>query len=349
MVRVVIVDDSASVRLFLRQLLTADPEIKVVGTAADGEEALEVVVRLTPDVVTMDIHMPRMNGLIATRRLMETHPLPIVIVSSVLDAEEVASTFHALEAGAVAAVPLPRGTGRPDAGEEARSFVQTVKLMAAVKVVRRWRLPAVAAPSPTFLRSRCLGPAVQVQVVAIGASTGGPPVVQKILEGVPPAFPAAILIVQHMATGFTAGFAKWLNQTSGLPVRLATHDEQLLPGHAYLAPDGCHMEVAAAGNRIVLVNTPPENGLRPSVSVLFRSVAHGYGGKAIGVLLTGMGSDGAEGLLLMKEKGAITIVQDRESSVIHGMPGEALKLDAATCTLPPEGIIAALKSLVMEN
>src|SRR6266568_3204747 len=174
MVRVVIVDDSASVRLFLRQLLTADPEIKVVGTAADGEEALEVVVRLTPDVVTMDIHMPRMNGLIATRRLMETHPLPIVIVSSVLDAEEVASTFHALEAGAVAAVPLPRGTGQPDAGEEARSFVQTVKLMAAVKVVRRWRLPAVAAPSPTFLRSRCLGPAVPVQVVAIGASTGGP-------------------------------------------------------------------------------------------------------------------------------------------------------------------------------
>lgn len=345
MIKVLIVDDSPSVRLFLCQLLAADPAIEVVGTAADGEEALAAVDRLRPDVITMDVHMPRMNGLVATRRIVETLPTPIVIVSGDLDAEEMATTFRALEAGAVAAILRPRGVGHPDHEAEARSFVQTVKLMSEIKVVRRWSRPATVPPTPPLpLR----GGAQPIHAVAIGASTGGPPVLETILAGLPGDFPVPILIVQHMATGFVSGFVEWLALSAGPVVRLAVDGEPLLPGHAYLAPDNAHM-VVTAGNRIALQRTPPENGLRPSVAALFRSVTRVYDGQAAGILLTGMGSDGAEELRLMKDRGGVTIVQDRESSVIHGMPGEALKLGAALYTFPPDRIVAALKGLVMER
>ncbi|RNC73318.1 MAG: chemotaxis-specific protein-glutamate methyltransferase CheB [Desulfuromonadales bacterium] len=347
MVKVLIVDDSASVRMFLRELLAADPEIEVIGTAADGEEAVEAVERFNPDVVTMDIYMPRMNGLIATRQIMETHPIPIVVVSGDLDAEEVASTFRAMEAGAVTALPRPQGPGHPDHETEARTFVQTVKLMAEVKVVRRWPRRDKQGSSPPEPRQTMI-PA-PVKAVAIGASTGGPMVLQTILAGLREDFPVPVLIVQHMAMGFIEGFAKWLNLTSALPVHIAANGERLLPGHAYVAPDGCHMLVEEEGTTIALKSTPPENGLRPSVSALFRSVAQAYGAQAVGVLLTGMGSDGAMELKRLKDAGAVTIVQDRESSVIHGMPGEALKLEAATHSLSPDRIAIALTGLAMEK
>jgi len=347
MVKVLIVDDSASVRMFLRELLATDPGIEVIGTAADGDEAVGAVERLNPDVVTMDIYMPRMNGLIATRRIMETHPVPIVVVSGDLDAEEVASTFRALEAGAVTALPRPQGPGHPDHEREARSFVQTVKLMAEVRVVKRWPQrdkPGSFPPSPR----QAMVP-VRPKAVAIGASTGGPLVIQTILAGLSGDFPVPILIVQHMAMGFIEGFAEWLNLTSALPVHIAGNGEQLLPGHAYVAPDGFHMLVTDDGTSIELKGTPAENGLRPSVSALFRSVTQAFGAHAVGVLLTGMGSDGARELKRLKEAGAVTIVQDQESSVIHGMPGEALKLEAATHTLPPDRIVTALTNLAMEK
>lgn len=346
MIKVLIADDSASVRLFLSQLLAADPAIEVVGTAEDGEDVLEAVARLRPDVITMDVHMPRMNGFIATRRIMETHPTPIVIVSGNLDSEEVATTFHALEAGAVAALPRPHGAGHPDHVEEARSFVQTVRLMAEVKVVRRWTRPAEAVSSSPLPRLRVAETQTEFGVVAIGASTGGPQVLHTILAGLPREFPVPILIVQHMAAGFMDGFVTWLSGTSGVVPCLPADGERLLPGRAYIAPDGSHMEVTV-DRTIALRRTPPENGLRPSVSALFRSVVRVYGGKTVGVLLTGMGSDGAQELRQMKEQGAVTIVQDRQSSVVHGMPGEALKLGAATYTMPPEAIVAVLKKLTM--
>lgn len=347
MVKVLIVDDSASVRMFLQELLAADPGIEVIGTAGDGDEAVGAVERLNPDVITMDIYMPRMNGLIATRRIMETHPVPIVVVSGDLDAEEVASTFRALEAGAVTALPRPQGPGHPDHEREARSFVQTVKLMAEVRVVKRWPQrdkPGSFPPSPR----QAMVP-VRPKAVAIGASTGGPLVIQTILAGLSGDFPVPILIVQHMAMGFIKGFAEWLSLTSALPVHIAGNGERLLPGHAYVAPDGFHMLVTDDGTTIELKGTPPENGLRPSVSALFRSVMQAFGAQAVGVLLTGMGSDGARELKRLKEAGAVTIVQDRESSVIHGMPGEALKLEAATHTLPPDRIVTALTNLAMEK
>jgi two-component system chemotaxis response regulator CheB len=219
--------------------------------------------------------------------------------------------------------------------------------MSEVKVVKRipHTVQARIAAQPTILTP--LQKTAGIQAVAIGASTGGPPVLQKILSGLPQDFPVPVLIVQHIAQGFTEGFAEWISNASGFPVRVALHGERLAPRHGYVAPDGFHLGLES-GLRIALSGLAPENGLRPSVSYLFRSIAQVLGPAAIGVLLTGMGKDGAEELKAMKEKGAMTIVQDEASSVVHGMPGEAIKLGAATYVLPPEGIVAMLADVVKQ-
>ena len=348
MIRVLVVEDSPVVREFLVHVLNCDPAIQVIETASNGEEALEAVEQARPDLITMDIHMPKMNGLEATRRIMETHPTPVVIVSGSSNSREVATTFHAMEAGAVAFVERPRGIGHPDHEATAKELVQTVKLMAEVKVVRRWahlRREAVAAaiqpPAEVSLHQL----PEEIKLVAMGASTGGPLVLQTILSGLPNDYPVPVLVVQHMAKGFIQGFVDWLAPTSALPIHVARQGEQTLPGHAYIAPDGFQMQVGMGG-KLLLTEDEPENGHRPSVCYLFRSVARIYGSKAVGVLLTGMGRDGAEGLKAMRDKGAVTIAQDQESSVVHGMPGEAIRLDAATYVLPPNRIAAALANLV---
>jgi two-component system chemotaxis response regulator CheB len=351
MIKVLIVDDSASMRLFLEQIFSADPGIQVVGTAKDGEEALAAVESLAPDVITMDIYMPRMNGLEATRRIMETLPTPIIILSGNLEPEETMYSFRALEAGALTALAKPRGFGHPDHESEISSLVQKVKLMAEVKVVKRWAQPrkapvAPAAPSPAVMISA--EAPVQPQIVAIGASTGGPVVIQSILAGLSRTFPLPVLIVQHMAPGFTPGFAEWLALSSALPVHIARQGESLLPGHVYIAPDGSHLLIDPGG-RIALGTAPPENGMRPAVSALFRSVTDVYGKMVIGILLTGMGRDGVQELLLMKQKGAITIAQDQASSVIYGMPGEAVSLGAATFVLSPDRIVTMLEQLAKKG
>ncbi len=344
MIKVLVVEDSPVVREFLVHILGADPGIQVIGTANDGEQALEAVARQRPDVITMDIHMPKLDGLEATRRIMETYPTPIVIVSGSTDPREVSTTFRAMEAGAVAVLRRPAGIGHPDHEASARELVQTVKLMSEVKVIRRWpkagRQPELAPPA----QAHDAPIEAKARVVAIGASTGGPPVLQTILSALPKDFPLPILIVQHMATGFTQGFVQWLAQTSSLPVHLATHDERIRPGHVYVAPDEFQMRVERGG-KIVLTKDEPENGLRPSVSYLLRSVAEVYGRDAVAGLLSGMGRDGAEELKLLRDRGATTFAQDKESSVVHGMPGEAIKLDAATFILPPEKIPAVLTNL----
>jgi two-component system chemotaxis response regulator CheB len=344
LIKVLVVEDSPVVREFLVHILGSDAGIQVVGTAPDGEEALGAVHRLRPDVITMDIHMPKLNGLEATRRIMETAPTPIIIVSGSEDPREIVTTFDAMEAGALAVLRRPSGPGHPDHEATARELVQAVKLMAEVKVVRRWprRRPGEPAPRPAEM-GLAQEPA-KLRIVAIGASTGGPPVLQTILAALPTTFPAPVVIVQHMAAGFSRGFIEWLAQSSALPVHLATHGESMFPGHVYLAPDEVQMKVARH-DRIVLTRDEPENGLRPSVSCLFRSVAEVYGCDAVAGLLTGMGRDGAEELRLLKEKGAVTFAQDKDSSVVHGMPGEAIRLDAAMLVLPPEKIAAVLTSL----
>ncbi|TAN49764.1 MAG: chemotaxis-specific protein-glutamate methyltransferase CheB [Methylococcaceae bacterium] len=382
MIKVLVVEDSPVVREFLVYLLETDADIQVAGTADDGEAALAAVARLKPDVITMDIHMPKMDGLAATRRIMETQPTPIVIVSGSTDPHENTTTFRAMEAGALAVLGRPQGIGHPDHAAGARELLSTVKLMSEVKLVRRWPQARVEAPaanavatahsgsngvgyavrtfdgseryaqrtlplSPaTALNSAALAHGASAKLIAIGASTGGPPVLQTILSMLPRDLPVPVLIVQHMAAGFTASFVEWLAQSSGLPVQLAAHGVCPLPGRVYVAPDEWHMKVAPDGS-LVLSKDEAENGLRPSVGYLFRSLAAVHGDGVIAGLLTGMGRDGAAELKLLKEKGAITFAQDQASSVVHGMAGEAIRLDAASYVLAPDKIAAVLANLVM--
>jgi len=347
-IKVLIVEDSAVVRDLLVHVLSPDAEIQVVGAVSSGEEALEATRRTKPDVITMDIHLPKMDGFDATRRIMETQPTPIVIVSSRPNLKEAASTFQALEAGALAVVETPPGVGNSQHQAAAAELLRTVKLMSEVKVVRRWVRPPQRTGVRTYPTSEQLElkrQADHIEIVAIGASTGGPIALQTILSSLPGDFPVSLLIVQHMTPGFTSGFVEWLDRSCVLPVRVARDGERICSGQVYVAPDDAHMKVGQR-ETILLTKDELENGLRPSVSQLFRSIATVYGRNAVGVLLTGMGRDGSQELKLMKEKGAITIAQDRESSVVHGMPGEAIKLEAATYVLSPDKIAAALTSLV---
>jgi two-component system, chemotaxis family, protein-glutamate methylesterase/glutaminase len=344
-IKVLVVEDSPVAQEFLIYMLTSDPSIQVVGVAHNGAEAVEAVREKRPDIITMDIHMPVMDGFEATRRIMETVPTPIVIVSGSTGATEVASTFRAIEAGALAVVRRPPGINHAEFETGSRELIQTVKLMSEVKVVKRFARPGTlraAAPSPVVLLQKSTG---KIEAVAIGASTGGPPVLQTILSGLPRGFPVPVLIVQHIARGFAKGFTEWLSGASRFPISVAVQGERAAPGHGYVAPDNFHMGLEKGPN-IMLSDHAPENRLRPSVSYLFRSAAHALGPAAVGVLLTGMGKDGAEELKAMKDKGAITIAQDEESSVVHGMPGEAIKLGAATYVLPPESIAEMLVELV---
>ena len=339
-IRVLVVDDSTVTRLFLVHLLESDPRICVIGTANDGQAAIDFIKLDKPDVVLMDVHMPRMDGFEATRALMESTPLPIIICSSTLDTRDVAIAFQALEVGAIACIEKPMGMQHPNFPDQARHLLETVKLMSEVRVVRRKaRVPTRPLPD---VKIGGFNPATAaVKLIGIGASTGGPPVLQTIFAGLPKDFPVPILVVQHITPGFLRGMATWLSDTTGMPVHIATHGLNPLPGHIYLAPDECHMGVSAFGE-VLLSDTPKEHHLRPAVSYLFRSLTKAFGPQTLGVLLTGMGRDGADELKLMKDNGAVTIAQDRESSVVHGMPGAAIALGGASHVLPPDKIAAAL-------
>jgi two-component system chemotaxis response regulator CheB len=339
-IRVLIVDDTAVARQLLAHLLESHPRIEVIGAVNDGNAALEFLQRKRPDVVVMDIHMPGLDGFETTRRIMESQqPLPIIICTATSDPAEVAIAFRAMEAGALACLGKPVSHAHPEYASLARQLLETITVMSEVRVVRRWprsRGP-VAVPVPQRLTAG-------TRIVGIGASTGGPPVLQTILAGLSKDFPMPLLIVQHIAHGFLGGFVDWLNQTSSLNVQIAAHGVLPQPGHAYVAPDDFHMGVDAGG-RIVLARSEPEGGLRPAASHLFRSLAQNHGPDAIGVLLTGMGRDGAAELKLMRDRGAETIAQDRETSVVHGMPGAAIALGGAGKVLPADRIADALLQL----
>jgi two-component system chemotaxis response regulator CheB len=344
-IRVLIVDDSSTVRQYLEHVINSDEQLEVVGVAKDGEEGVRLVKLKRPDIVTMDIYMPNMNGYEATQKIMEECPVPIVIVTSSWHYDDVKRSFRAIDAGALVALEKPPGPGHPRSKPLVAELVQTIKTMSEVRVVRR--LPRKKKPGSAPAVSPAAGPAVarqRIEVVAIGASTGGPPVLKGLLSELGQGFSASILIVQHIAQGFLEGMVEWVNKESKLSVTIASDGEHIRKGVVYFAPDGSHMGVTVGG-RIVLSDGPVENGVRPSVSHLFRSIAKAYGGRGAGVLLTGMGKDGAVELAQMKERGAVTIAQDRESCVVYGMPAEAVKLNGAVHVLSPKAITGFLNSI----
>jgi two-component system, chemotaxis family, protein-glutamate methylesterase/glutaminase len=340
-IRVLVVEDSLVARELLVHVLDGDPRLQVIGVACDGEEAVAAAQRLHPDVIVMDINLPKLDGFAATRRIMESAPTRIVMATATANPKEVVANLQAVEAGALTVLAKPAGFGQADFATQVEELVQTVKLMSEVQVVKRWpRGLAAPAAGASLMNSR--HPALRL--VAIGASTGGPIALQALLSRLSKPLPVPILIVQHISDSFVEGFVEWLAGTTGYRVRVAAAGESPQPGLAYVAPSGRHMQVAANGT-IVLIDAPKEHGVRPSVSTLFRSLAAAYGAAAVGILLTGMGRDGALELRSMREAGALTIAQDRESSVIFGMPGEAISLDAASYVLSPDQIAVVLGDL----
>ncbi len=345
MIKVLVVDDSPVMRELLSYIINSDSKLQVIGVATNGEEAIKAAKELRPDIITMDLHMPKMDGVEATRIIMETCPVPIVIVSGNNKVTEINYFFQLLEAGAITVLLRPPGIGHKEHIKESAKLVKTLRLMSEVKVVRRIsRQPAKLAFTNKSFNKNSTDLNSAAEIVAIGASTGGPQALQLIISGLPKNLPFPILIVQHIAPGFIQGFAEWLSKSSGLPVRVAVNGEKLLSGVCYIAPDGFHMGVGY-NSQIVLSSHEPENGLRPSVAFLFRTVSQIYGSKAIGILLSGMGKDGADELKIMRDNNAITIAQDKNSSVVHGMPGEAIKINAANFVLSPEKISEYLSEI----
>ncbi|MGH7821769.1 MAG: chemotaxis-specific protein-glutamate methyltransferase CheB [Candidatus Binatia bacterium] len=330
MIRVLVAEDSVTARELLIEILQSDAEIQVVGEAKNGVEALKMTKRLRPSVVTMDIRMPLMDGFEATRRIMVEAPTPIVIVSASLDVREVEVSMHALRAGALTVLAKPVGPGSPEFVEQARSFLETVKAMSQVKVVRRWPERARREPSPSLPTRR---DGARPSVVAIAASTGGPAALSCILSDLSGDFPLPILVVQHIARGFVDGLAAWLNTTSALPVKVAEDGEALRGRIVYIAPDDRHLGVSARSG-IAVSTAPPLDGFRPSATFLFDSVARVFGSSAVAIILTGMGRDGVAGLRAVREAGGCVVAQDEESSVVFGMPGAAVASGVVQVTLP---------------
>ncbi|MBS0290347.1 MAG: chemotaxis-specific protein-glutamate methyltransferase CheB [Proteobacteria bacterium] len=335
MIKVLIVDDSLVQQELLTYILNSDPDIQVVGTAQDGEEAIRKVAQLKPDLVTMDIHMPKMTGIEATRIIMTSQPLPIVIISGSSTKQEVSHTFQAIEAGALCV--LDRATFTPESMESLRN---TIKLMAEIKVVRRY-IPKMREPL------KIADDINTINLIAIGASTGGPMALQSIFMNLNKTFPP-ILVVQHISAGFLEGLTEWLSQSANVSVKVASHHEEACQNTIYLAPDGFNMGIDSF-NKIILNPEKKEHEHCPSVSYLFHSVAKYKGSHAMGILLTGMGKDGADGLKRLKEVGAVTVVQDQESSVVYGMPGEALVLDSTHKVLNPQEIAYLINNVAVSH
>jgi two-component system chemotaxis response regulator CheB len=347
-VRVLIVDDSVVVREILKQMLESDPGIRVVGMAANGGEAVELTARLKPDLVTMDLVMPGMGGMEATERIMAYHPTPVLFFSSYVNQEGQCSRLDALAAGALDIMEKP--TLMPDERWEAMAapLVQKVKTLAQVPVIKHiygGRVLDRRQTPPVRTRGALTA---AVDVVGIGASSGGPRVLEELLSALPATYALSIVVVQHMAEGFMTGLITWLRQRCLLPVKIAEEGDALAPQQVLFAPDWAHL-VVLPGGRIHLAEGDPVNGCRPSVDVTFTSLAHVYGSRAAGALLTGMGGDGAAGLLAMRQAGGLTFAQDEESCTVFGMPRAAIDLGAVQHVLSPSDLARSLNELHSER
>lgn len=334
-IRVVIVDDSLVVREMLTQILNSDPDIEVVGAARDGLAGVEMVASLKPDLVTMDIHMPRMDGLEATERVMAFHPTPILVVSSSVHGEGIGRAFDALSAGALEVVKKPEPADWADLQRIGRDIIRRVKVLANVRVIThvRGRRTSDRTMKPLPVREPAGGP----RIVAIGSSTGGPSALAKVLGALPPDLPVAVAIAQHIAEGFVPGLVGWLDGMCGVSVVVAEKGVTPQPGTVYISPTGCNLELKGDGE-IAFAKPGPKQLYIPSADSLFASVAEVYGPNALGVILTGMGADGAMGLKAMADAGAMTIAQDESTSVVYGMPKAAVESGAVREVLPIDRI-----------
>ena len=338
-IRVLVVEDSLTVRKHIVEVLAADPDLEVIGEAEDGQRAIELIRTLRPDVVTLDMMLPIMSGVAVTEHVMAFCPTPILVVSSSTNRGELFKTYDALAAGAVDVLEKPAA----DAVDEVwgLSLRAAVKLVSRIKVITHIRGRLVRAPSPTRLEPD--GGPVHVSLIAIGASTGGPAAVVRIFRALPATFPVPILLTVHISEPFGAAFAEWLDGLSGPRVRYAIDREAVpavgQPGILMAPPD---RHLVAERGRLRLTRDPERHSCRPSVDVLFESLASEVGARGVGCLLTGMGRDGAAGLLAMRRAGARTIAQDEASSVVFGMPKEAIALGAAQRILALDDITTAL-------
>lgn len=341
---VYIVDDSRVSRELLEHIICSDPELTVVGFAENGKETLDWLKNNTPDVITMDVVMPGVNGFEVTRRVMETKPIPIIIISSVYTPRNAEQGFEAMEAGALAMLEKPVSIGNPNYENNAEEIRKTLKMVAEVRLIKRHKRPEEVSVDkvPLEIHSRD-----SIEAIAIGTSLGGPVALAQILKDLPASFPVPIFIAQHIPVGFSQGLVQWLQGQTQLKVELATDQAVALPGHCYIAPGGSHLLVKK-DHRMIL-DTRSKDLLKPSVAQLFRSMAETYGPHAVGVMLTGMGKDGAQELLMMRRKGAYTIAQDEETCIMFGMPREAIEIDAVECVLPIQQIAKVLKEIVVNS
>jgi two-component system chemotaxis response regulator CheB len=395
-IRVVVVDDSALMRRMITTLLERDPAIRVVGAARDGREAIALVEKLRPDIVTMDVRMPVMDGLATTEHLMAYCPTPILVLTASLASHEVDITFRMLDAGALEVIEKPHGETPLTIERAGFDLIRRIKTLARVKVVthlRGRRRAGDGAETPSLLSRRPgsdgvrppgvvaarqapahetasthLRPAATIgsqpaaqppttalraavpldfPLIVIGASTGGPRVVHQILADLPRGLPASVLVVQHIAAGFSLGMAEWLSSASALPVRLAVEGYTIRRGEVLVAPDQRDLLITPHGT--VHLNENPLLIQRPAIDVTMQAAAEMFGANAIGVLLTGMGRDGAYGMLTIRRSGGHTIAQDEASSAIFGMPRAAIQLGAATEVLPPSRIAARLAEVVADS
>lgn len=356
-VKVLVVDDSAVVRQLLSRELARNPKIQVVGTAADPFIARDKIASLQPDVLTLDIEMPRMDGLTFLRKLMAHHPMPVIVVSS-LTGSGTKTAVEAMAAGAVDVVCKP---GSAYTIENLSPVLAEKVLSAARAKVRPQPAAEETADSATAASSEAARPATPAtqrlsmaattdQIIALGASTGGVQALTEVLTALPATAPGTV-VVQHMPARFTASFADRLNSVCAVQVKEAADGDTVIPGRVLIAPGGMHMRLRRSGARyyVEIIDGPEVHHQKPSVEVLFDSVAKYAGSNAVGAILTGMGADGATGLLNMRKAGARTIAQDEATSVVFGMPMEAIKCGAAERVLPLQDIARALLSLVQKH
>jgi two-component system chemotaxis response regulator CheB len=344
-IRVLLVEDSQVTLVILRRILNSSPQIEVVGEARTGIEALELIPTVQPDVICTDLHMPKMDGLEFTSEVMTLYPRPILVISSWVQEEDSPHVFQLLEAGALDIFPKPSAGLTIEDKLLNQELIHKIHILSGVKVFKKKR----KSPSPgkrfdTFSSQSYVKP----EIIVIGASTGGPQALNEFFAQLPSNFPVPVICIQHICSGFLQGFMDWLSSNCRLPIQMAKPGDKPKPGRIYFPPEQQHLKLDARG-RFSCSDAPPLDGHRPSITVTFKSVAKFYGRATLGILLTGMGRDGAEGLQYIAQTGGLTIAQDEASSIIFGMPKEAIDLGAAKLILPIHEIAPKLLEILQKQ